>query len=264
MGILKSSSCNSSDLSEWNPSTGCTKVSPGCTYCYAEALTQRFTKSFPEGFKLTLHRERLDQPRRWRTPSRIFVNSMSDLFHEDVPISYLQEVFAVMKETPWHIYQILTKRDQRLVELAPELEWSDNIWMGVSVENQPYTERIDALREVPAKVRFLSCETLLGALELDLTGIHWVIVGGESGFKHRPIKPEWVQSILEQTQKAEVPFFFKQWGGRYSKAGGRIFNDRTWDQMPIAWNEHLMQYKHKFSSKSKLMKIKQKFLLFTH
>ncbi|EAM47459.1 DUF5131 family protein, partial [Crocosphaera watsonii] len=133
MGILKSSSCNSSDLSEWNPSTGCTKVSPGCTYCYAEALTQRFTKSFPEGFKLTLHRERLDQPRRWRTPSRIFVNSMSDLFHEDVPISYLQEVFAVMKETPWHIYQILTKRDQRLVELAPELEWSDNIWMGVSV-----------------------------------------------------------------------------------------------------------------------------------
>ena len=137
---------------------------------------------------------------------------MSDLFHEDVPISYLQEVFAVMKETPWHIYQILTKRDQRLVELAPELEWSDNIWMGVAVENQPYTERIDALREVPAKVRFLSCEPLLGALELDLTGIHWVIVGGESGFKHRPIKPEWVQSILEQTQKAEVPFFFKQWG----------------------------------------------------
>ncbi len=127
-----------------NPSTGCTKVSPGCRHCYAEALTQRFTNSFPEGFDLTLHPERLDQPRRWRTPSRIFVNSMSDLFHEDVPISYLQEVFAVMKETPWHIYQILTKRDQRLLELAPELEWSDNIWMGVSVESQTYTKRIDA------------------------------------------------------------------------------------------------------------------------
>ncbi|ACK68260.1 Gp37Gp68 family protein [Rippkaea orientalis PCC 8801] len=248
----------------WNPSTGCSKVSPGCRYCYAEALTERFPNNFPEGFKLTLHPERLDQPKRWRTPSRIFVNSMSDLFHEEVPLHYLQAVFAVMKETPWHIYQILTKRDQRLLELAPQLDWSDNIWMGVSVENQTYTKRIDALRQVPAKVRFLSCEPLLGALYLDLRDIHWVIVGGESGFKHRPIEAEWVQSILQQTQEAKVAFFFKQWGGNYSKAGGRILDGRTWDQMPSAWNQHLMQWRHKFSNPSKFVELKEKFSLSIH
>jgi protein gp37 len=165
----------------WNPTTGCDKVSPGCTHCYAEALTKRFHTNFPNGFDLTLHRNRLEEPKRWKKPSRIFVNSMSDLFHEEVPIDFLKEVFEVMRETPWHIYQILTKRDKRLVELAPQLEWSDNIWMGVSVENQNYVHRVDSLRQVDAKLRFLSCEPLLGPLQLDLTGIHWVIVGGESG-----------------------------------------------------------------------------------
>jgi protein gp37 len=164
----------------WNPTTGCDKVSPGCTHCYAEALTKRFHTNFPNGFDLTLHRNRLEEPKRWKKPSRIFVNSMSDLFHEEVPIDFLKEVFEVMRETPWHIYQILTKRDKRLVELAPQLEWSDNIWMGVSVENQNYVHRVDSLRQVDAKLRFLSCEPLLGPLQLDLNGIHLVIVGAKT------------------------------------------------------------------------------------
>jgi protein gp37 len=196
----------------WNPTTGCDKVSPGCTHCYAEALTKRFHTNFPNGFDLTLHRNRLEEPKRWKKPSRIFVNSMSDLFHEEVPIDFLKEVFEVMRETPWHIYQILTKRDKRLVELAPQLEWSDNIWMGVSVENQNYVHRVDSLRQVDAKLRFLSCEPLLGPLQLDLTGIHWVIVGGESGQKHRPMQAEWAQSIRDQCQDAGVAFLFKQRG----------------------------------------------------
>jgi protein gp37 len=245
----------------WNPTTGCDKVSPGCRYCYAEALTERFPQSFLEGFKLTLHPERLGQPKRWRTPSRIFVNSMSDLFHEDVPFSYLKEIFSVMRETPWHIYQILTKRDQRLAELAPKLEWSENIWAGVSVESQRYTHRIDALREVPAAVRFLSCEPLLGALNLDLKDIHWVIVGGESGYHHRPIEPEWIREILQQTQEAEVAFFFKQWGGRYSKAGGRILDGRTWDEMPDAWSKHIIKWQNKFSGHPRLHELKQRYLI---
>ena len=223
----------------WNPTTGCKKVSPGCAHCYAETLTERFPQNFPRGFQLTTHENRLDQPKRWKTPSRIFVNSMSDLFHEEIPISYLLQVFQVMRETPWHIYQILTKRHHRLLELAPELDWADNIWMGVSVETQDYECRIDALRKVPAKVRFLSCEPLLGPLDLNLSSIHWVIVGGESGFKHRPIQKAWVESILEQTQKANAAFFFKQWGGKHSKAGGRLLNGEIWDRMPKAWEEHL-------------------------
>jgi protein gp37 len=223
----------------WNPTTGCNKVSPGCCYCYAEALTERFPQNFPQGFKLTLHPERLEQPKKWRSPSRIFVNSMSDLFHKDVPFTYLQEVFAVMRDTPWHIYQILTKRDQNLAELAPKLEWSENIWVGVSVENQQYTHRVDALRQVPSTVRFLSCEPLLGSLDLDLTGIDWVIVGGESGYQHRPMNPEWVRDILRQTREANVAFFFKQWGGHHSKAGGRIIDDHVWDEMPSVWYDHI-------------------------
>lgn len=243
----------------WNPSTGCDKVSPGCLHCYAEALTERFPNSFPNGFKLTLHAERLEQPKHWQTPSRIFVNSMSDLFHEEVPLSYLQEVFAVIKATPWHIYQILTKRDQRLIELAEQLEWPENIWVGVSVETQKYTKRIDALRQVPASVRFLSCEPLLGDLKLNLTDIHWVIVGGESGFHHRPIQPEWVSGILSQAQEAGVAFFFKQWGGTYSKAGGRLLNGQTWDQMPDAWSEHLIKWKHKFKRKETLIQLQKQY-----
>jgi protein gp37 len=172
----------------WNPTTGCDKISPGCVHCYAETLTNRFPKSFPYGFDLTLYPERLKEPLKWRTPSRIFVNSMSDLFHKKVPLDFIQEVFKVIQATPHHVYQILTKRPERLVELAPHLEFHKNIWLGVSVENQSYVSRIDLLRQVPANVRFLSCEPLLGSLNLDLTGIDWVIVGGESGQKHRPMK----------------------------------------------------------------------------
>ena len=226
----------------WNPTTGCNKVSPGCLHCYAEALTARFPKTFPNGFELTLHPERLDQPRKWKTPSRIFVNSMSDLFHQDVPLEYLKKVFAVMRETPWHVYQVLTKREQRLEELAPLLEWSENIWVGVSVESQKYTCRVDSLRRVPAKVRFLSCEPLLGPLELDLDGIDWVIVGGESGSQCRTLNPDWVRDILLQTHESNSAFFFKQWGGYHAKAGGRVIDGRTWSELPHAWLEHVEQW----------------------
>jgi len=216
----------------WNPTTGCDKVSAGCKYCYAEAITHRFPKNFPNGFKITLHEARLDQPRRWRSPSRIFVNSMSDLFHEEVPFPFIQKVFEVIYETPQHQYQILTKRHKRLLELADKLQWTPNIWMGVSVENQQVSERITALKQVPAHIRFLSCEPLLGELQLDLTGIHWVIVGGESGVYHRPIKKEWVESILAQCQASGTAFFFKQWGGITPKSGGNLLNGRVWQEMP--------------------------------
>ncbi|MFB2938952.1 DUF5131 family protein [Aerosakkonemataceae cyanobacterium BLCC-F154] len=240
----------------WNPTTGCNKISPGCTHCYAEALTKRFPKNFPNGFELTLHPERLEEPKHWRTPSRIFVNSMSDLFHEKVPIDFLKQVFDVIGETPWHIYQILTKRHDRLLQLAPELEWHNNIWMGVSVENQNYVHRVDSLRQVPANVRFLSCEPLLGALQLNLTDIDWVIVGGESGVKHRPIELEWVQSIRAQCQEADVAFFFKQWGGRTPKAGGRLLDDQIWDEMPTAWEQHRKKWeKHKVRTSRKSNKV---------
>ena len=226
----------------WNPTTGCDKVSPGCTHCYAEALTKRFHTNFPNGFDLTEYPKRLNEPKSWRKPSRIFVNSMSDLFHEDVSLEFLKQVFDVMRETPHHIYQILTKRHERLADLAPELDWSDNIWMGVSVENQNYVHRVDHLRQVNAKVRFLSCEPLLGPLQLDLRDIHWVIVGGESGQKHRPMQEEWAQSIRAQCQDAEVAFFFKQWGGRTPKAAGRLLDGKIWDEMPEAWNKHQRQF----------------------
>jgi len=223
----------------WNPSTGCNIVSPGCKYCYAETVAKRFTNHFPQGFEFTLHPERLEQPRRWRKPSRIFVDSMSDLFHEQMPLEFLQQIFQVMAECPQHVFQILTKREKRLLELAPELDWPDNVWMGVSVEMQLYTKRVAALQQVPAAVRFLSCEPLLGPLELDLTGIHWVITGGESGLKHRPIDPEWVRSIRDQAERAGVAFFHKQWGGRFPKANGRELDGVTHDGMPLAWAQHL-------------------------
>lgn len=236
----------------WNPTTGCDKVSAGCKNCYAEAITQRFPQNFPNGFKLTTYEDRLDQPRKWRSPSRIFVNSMSDLFHDEVPLEFLQKVFKVMNETPQHIYQILTKRHKRLVELAGKLTWSPNIWMGVSVENQKVSDRIDGLRQVPAKVRFLSCEPLLEALDLDLTDIHWVIVGGESGHHHRPIEQEWVESILKQCQDQNVAFFFKQWGGIHPKAHGKSLNGELWEQMPTAWKEHLEHLPQKVTKLQKL------------
>jgi protein gp37 len=218
----------------WNPTTGCNKVSPGCKFCYAQTITRRFPDKFPLGFQFALHPERLEQPKRWRKPSRIFVNSMSDLFHEEMPLDFLQSVFRVMEESPQHVFQILTKRHKRLLEIADSglLSWPANVWLGVSVENQDYVERVDYLRNVPAIVRFLSCEPLLGPLRLDLKGIHWVITGGESGTKHRRIEVEWVRSIRDQCLEADVAFFHKQWGGRTPKAGGRELDGRTWDEFP--------------------------------
>ena len=222
----------------WNPTTGCDKVSPGCVHCYAETITKRFPKSFPHGFDLTLYPERLKEPLKWRTPSRIFVNSMSDLFHKKVPLEFIQEVFKVIQATPYHVYQILTKRPERLVELAPHLKFHENIWLGVSVENQSYVSRVDLLRQVPANVRFLSCEPLLGPLTLDLTNIDWVIVGGESGQKHRPMKIDWAEEIRDQCQKAEVAFFFKQVGGSTSKVGGNRLNGELLQNFPPVWEKH--------------------------
>jgi protein gp37 len=214
----------------WNPVTGCTKVSPGCIHCYAETITKRFR--FSNGFDLTLYPERVEQPLSWKKPSKIFVNSMSDLFHEEVPLDFIQSVFETIKKTPQHTYQILTKRPERLVELAPHLEFHKNIWLGVSVESQDYISRIDLLRQVPANVRFLSCEPLLGSLYLDLTNIDWVIVGGESGQKHRPINLDWVRDIRNQCRRAKVAFFFKQVGGKTSKSGGNSLDGKKYLEFP--------------------------------
>lgn len=223
----------------WNPTTGCTKVSPGCKFCYAEAITKRFHTNFPNGFTFTMHPERLTEPLKWRKPSRVFVNSMSDLFHEKMPLDFLSSVFDVMRKADRHVFQILTKRHERLLELAPLLPWPKNVWIGVSVENQDYAHRVDYLRKVPAHVRFLSCEPLLGPLQLDLTNIHWVITGGESGPKHRPIREDWVRSIRDQCQTADVAFFHKQWGGRHPKSKGRELDGVTYSDMPRGWSEHL-------------------------
>ena len=227
----------------WNPVTGCTVVSPGCAHCYAKTFAERFRgvpgHPYEMGFDLTLRPERLEQPLQWTRPRTIFVNSMSDLFHEGVRLDYIRQIFDVMKAADWHTFQILTKRSERMAELAEELPWPDNVWMGVSVENQRWTTRIDDLRTVPAAVRFLSCEPLLGPLELDLRGIRWVIVGGESGPRARPMKPEWARSIREQCDAAGVAFFFKQWGAhdeagirRSKKANGRLLDGRKWEALP--------------------------------
>lgn len=218
----------------WNPITGCDKISPGCLHCYAETITKRFPKGFPHGFKLTLHPDRLKEPFKWKTPSKVFVNSMSDLFHDDVPLDFIYEVFDVCGNNPRHTFQILTKRHERLLELADKLTWFPNIWMGVSVENQRYVERVDSLRQVPAAVRFLSCEPLLGELNLNLDGIHWLIAGGESGRGYRKLEEQWVLSLRDQCQSASVPFFFKQWGGATSKAGGNTLEGRKWLEFPEA------------------------------
>ena len=221
----------------WNPTTGCTKISLGCKNCYAERLARRLqamgNPKYANGFQLTLHEDALDIPLRWKKPRKIFVNSMSDLFHEDIPLDFIRRVFQTMQQANWHIFQILTKRAERLAELAPQLPWPPHIWVGVTVEEQRYTYRIDLLRTVPAAVRFLSLEPLLGPLpNLNLEGIHWVIVGGESGPGARPMRPEWVTDIRDQCLAANVPFFFKQWGGVHKKRAGRILEGRTWDQMP--------------------------------
>jgi len=224
----------------WNPVTGCTKLSSGCLNCYAERMSKRLKAmgqpNYKNGFKVTCHKDTLNLPLSWKKPQMIFVNSMSDLFHKDVPETFITQVFDVIAKTPDHCYQLLTKRSDRLAKMAPTLKWPRNLWVGVTVENAECTSRIDDLRKVPAHVRFLSMEPLLGPVtHLNLKGIHWVIVGGESGPGSRPMQPEWVRTIRDECVKAGVPFFFKQWGGTNKKKAGRLLDNRTWDEMPDAF-----------------------------
>jgi protein gp37 len=221
----------------WNPVTGCTKISPGCKQCYAERLANRLKAmgqaNYRNGFEVTLQPQMLELPLKWKSPQRIFVNSMSDLFHADVPVSYIRDVFEIMRRAHWHQYQVLTKRSERLMELSSSLGWEPQIWMGVSVENEDYTMRVDHLRQTHAHLKFLSIEPLLGPLpKLDLGGIDWVIAGGESGPGARPMDPEWVRNLRDQCVRAGVRFFFKQWGGVNKKRTGRTLDGRTWDQVP--------------------------------
>ena len=222
----------------WNPVTGCSKVSPGCKNCYAERLAARLeamgNPRYRNGFEVTLHPDQLTLPLRWKGPRKIFVNSMSDLFHEAIPDDFIKQVFDVMAKADWHVFQILTKRAKRLEALAAQLPWPENIWQGVSVESEEYTWRIHHLQEVPAAVRFISVEPLLGPISrLPLKGINWVIVGGESGPRFRVAQPIWIRSIRDQCLRTKVPFFFKQWGGFTSKAGGRQLDGRLWSQLPM-------------------------------
>ena len=221
----------------WNPVTGCDKISPGCKHCYAERMANRLqaarNPNYKNGFELTLQPQMLTRPLEWKKPRNIFVNSMSDLFHDDVPLEYIRQVFAVMNEAGWHQYQVLTKRAERVHELSPHLEWAPHIWMGVSVESAKYLDRIDHLRATGAHVKFLSLEPLLGPLHrMNLRGIDWAIVGGESGPGARPVDPAWVTDIRDQCVEAGVAFFFKQWGGVQKKKTGRELEGRTWDQKP--------------------------------
>jgi protein gp37 len=221
----------------WNPVTGCDRVSPGCAHCYAKTFAERWQgipgHHYEQGFALRLWPERLEQPLHWRRPRMIFVNSMSDLFHEDIPADYIARVFEVMTAASQHTFQILTKRAERLAELSGELDWPANVWMGVSIENRRFVHRADRLREVPAAVRFISAEPLLGALEgLNLDRIDWLIAGGESGHRHRPVRIEWVRDLRDRCNAEQVAFFFKQVGGRTPKAGGRELDGRTWDELP--------------------------------
>jgi protein gp37 len=223
--------------STWNPLTGCTKVSPGCKHCYAERMAKRLhamgQPNYANGFKLTLHPQALEIPLGWKKPQMIFVNSMSDLFHKDVPVDFIQQVFDVMRRADWHRFQVLTKRAKRLLEIDQQIEWPSNVWMGVSVENQDYRYRIDLLRQTHAKIKFLSLEPLLGPLpRLNLKGINWVIVGGESGPGARPVLEDWVIDIRDQCKAKRVPFFFKQWGGVQKKRAGRLLQGKTWSEMP--------------------------------
>ena len=224
--------------SSWNPVTGCTKISAGCKNCYAERIAKRLKAmgqpNYRNGFKVTCHPHVLDLPLRWKKPRTIFVNSMSDLFHDDVPLSFVEEIFSVMNKARRHTFQVLTKRAERLTELMARFDWSPNIWMGVTVENGDYLYRIDHLRTVPAAVRFLSVEPMLGPFpDLNLEGIDWVIVGGESGPGARPIQKKWVLDIRDLCVRSGVPFFFKQWGGVQKKKAGRLLERKIWDQMPV-------------------------------
>nr|PZN02280.1 MAG: hypothetical protein DIU66_09985 [Bacillota bacterium] len=223
----------------WNPVTGCTKISEGCRNCYAALMAKRLkamgNPRYVNGFNVTLHHDLIDLPLKWKKPKRIFVNSMSDLYHKDVPDEFILRIFETMNKARHHIFQILTKRPERLLEIAPKVTWTPNIWQGVSVENEQVAYRIDLLRKVPASIRFLSLEPLLGPLDnLDLRGIHWVIVGGESGPGARPIKAEWVRSIRDQCREQGVAFFFKQWGGVHKYKTGRLLDGKTWDEFPTS------------------------------
>jgi len=223
--------------STWNPVTGCTKISAGCKNCYAERMAKRLQAmgqaNYANGFELTMHPHVLEYPLGWKKPQVIFVNSMSDLFHEDVPLDYIRQIFDVMTRANWHTFQVLTKRSERLAELAPLLNWPENVWMGVTVENADCVYRVDDLRDVPSAVRFLSMEPLLSAVEdMNLDNIDWVIVGGESGPGSRPIEKQWVRDIRKQCKNADVPFFFKQWGGVNKKKTGRLLDGRIYDAMP--------------------------------
>ena len=223
----------------WNPVTGCNKISAGCKNCYAERMSRRLKamgqRNYMNGFEVTLQEHMLELPLRWKKPQVIFVNSMSDLFHKDVPLKYIQKVFNVMNQASQHQFQVLTKRSDRLAKIHTKLKWTENIWMGVSVENSDYYHRIDDLRITDAKIKFLSLEPLIGSLpDLNLENIDWVIAGGESGPGARPIEEDWVVDIKNQCQKAEVAFFFKQWGGVFKKKNGRLLNGRTWDELPVA------------------------------
>ena len=223
--------------STWNPVTGCDKISPGCKHCYAEVMARRLQgmgqANYRNGFRLAFHPTMIERPLSWRRPQMIFVNSMSDLFHEEVPIAFIARVFDVMRRASWHTFQVLTKRAERLEELCVELHWPDNVWMGVSVEREDFAFRIAHLRKTPARVKFLSLEPLLGPLpQLELRGINWVIVGGESGPASRPMEESWALDILAQCRNARVPFFFKQWGGPNKKRAGRALMGRIWDEMP--------------------------------
>jgi protein gp37 len=221
----------------WNPLTGCDKISPGCKHCYAERMSARLKAmgqpNYRNGFELTLHESAVELPLKWRKPRMVFVNSMSDLFHKDVPEEFILRAFDVMNRASLHQFQVLTKRSDRLLQLSPKINWSENIWMGVSVESEPYEFRIDHLRKTGARTKFLSLEPLLGPLPgVNLEGIHWVIVGGESGPGARRMEESWVLDVRDLCSEAKIPFFFKQWGGANKKKAGRVLEGRTWDEMP--------------------------------
>lgn len=221
----------------WNPVTGCSKVSAGCKFCYAEVMANRLksmgVEKYKNNFKVTTHKKSLDEPYHWKKPRTVFVNSMSDLFHKDVPTSFILDVFKVMNECPLHTFQVLTKRPERLLELNKQIDWTPNIWMGVSVENKEVTSRITLLKKSNAKIKFLSVEPLIGALgKLHLKGIDWVIVGGESGPNSRPIEESWVDEVFEQCKDQKIAFFFKQWGGRNKKKTGRVYRGKLWNEYP--------------------------------
>jgi protein gp37 len=221
----------------WNPITGCTQISEGCENCYAMRLASRLQKmgneKYKEGFRLVLHEDCLNEPFSWKKPARIFVNSMSDLFHANVPLEYIQKVFLVMNNNPRHVFQVLTKRADRLAEVSPHVMWSDNIWIGVTVENEQNKSRIDMLRTIPARIKFISFEPLLSDVGLvDFDGINWAIVGGESGWHARPMNQEWVLNVKSQCERQGVLFYFKQWGGVRKKQAGRTLLGRTWDAIP--------------------------------